>query len=157
MAHRYQAQIEWSREPQQAFIDNRYSRRHHIHFDGGLSLAASSSPTVVPLPYSDPNAADPEELLVAALSSCHMLWFLSLAAQQGWCVEHYHDAAEGVMQRNAAGKLAITQVVLQPQVRFSGTPPSAEQFQALHEQAHAECFIAHSVTAEVVCQAMIRA
>jgi organic hydroperoxide reductase OsmC/OhrA len=97
----YTAEIIWSRSGQK-FIDNRYSRKHILRFDGGIEIAGSSSPYVVPLPYSAVDAVDPEEAFVASLSSCHMLWFLSIAVKHGFVVDDYHDAAEGVMARNAA-------------------------------------------------------
>ena len=118
MSH-YTAQILWQRDGQD-FLGDRYSRRHLIRFDGGAELAGSSSPHVVPVPKSDPSAVDPEEAFVASLSSCHMLWFLSLAARGGFCVDRYTDNAQGLMARNAAGKMAMTQVTLRPEVVFSG-------------------------------------
>lgn len=151
MSH-YTAEILWSRG-EQAFVDNKYSRAHRWVFDGGLEVPASSSPSVVPLPFSVPGAVDPEEAFVASLSSCHMLWFLSLAAGRGHCVDLYEDKASGVMGRNAEGKVAMLKVTLSPWVRFSGdTRPSAEELRHLHELAHEECFIAHSVRTEVVCE-----
>lgn len=146
----YTARVAWQRDPLEAFTDNRYSRRHELHFDGGAVLAGSSSPSVVPLPWSDASAVDPEELFVASLASCHMLWFLSLAARQGWRVDRYEDDASGTLARNAAGRQAMTHVLLRPQVRCIGQrQPTAAELQALHEQAHEACFIANSVTTEV--------
>lgn len=147
----YTAEIEWERGSQ-AFTDNRYSRAHRWRFDGGLVVPGSSSPHVVPSPRSDPAAVDPEEAFVAALSSCHMLWFLSLAAANGWCVDRYRDQAEGIMGKNAAGAVAMTRVTLHPEVAFSGerVPTKAEQ-EALHEQAHRSCYIANSVKTDVRC------
>ncbi len=151
--HEYTARIEWQRNAGEAFTDNRYHRRHRLQFDGGAEWAGSSSPAVVPLPLSDASAVDPEEMFVAALSSCHMLWFLSLAAQAGFVVERYTDQAAGVMQRNAAGKLAMTRVTLRPQVQFAaGGAPEFAQLQALHHRAHEECFIANSVNCPVLCE-----
>lgn len=150
----YTAKVLWQRHPLEAFNDNRYSRRHTISFDGGAELAASSSPSVVPLPLSDASAVDPEEMFVASLSSCHMLWFLSLAAAAGHRVQRYEDEAVGTMARNAEGRIAMTRVVLRPHVVFvSGTAaPEANALQALHHEAHAKCFIANSVRTEVLCQ-----
>jgi organic hydroperoxide reductase OsmC/OhrA len=150
--HHYTAQILWERGGQD-FTGNRYSRRHLIRFDGGAELAGSSSPHVVAVPLSDPSAVDPEETFVASLSSCHMLWFLSLAAGQGFCVDRYADNAQGVMARNAAGKMAMTVVTLHPQVAFSGERlPTREELDGLHHRAHGECFIANSVTTDVRCE-----
>lgn len=153
----YHAEITWTRDATpQDFLKNRYSRRHLLRFDGGAQLAGSSSPHVVPLPWSDAAAVDPEEAFVAALSSCHMLWFLSIAARQGFCVDDYRDAAEGVMARNAQGRMAMTVVTLRPAVRFGGNPqPTHEQLHALHHEAHEQCFIANSVTTEVRCEPVL--
>ncbi|TBU97410.1 OsmC family protein [Phytopseudomonas dryadis] len=148
----YHATILWLRG-EQAFLDNRYSRAHRWQFDGGLEVAASSSPHVVPLPMSDASAVDPEEAFVASLSSCHMLWFLSLAAKQGFQVDRYEDCARGTLARDSQGKLAMTEVVLRPRVSFGAGPqPDAPQLQALHHAAHEACFIANSVTSEVRCE-----
>jgi organic hydroperoxide reductase OsmC/OhrA len=145
----YSSHILWQRGDQD-FPGNRYSRRHLIRFDGGAELAASSSPQVVPEPLSDPAAVDPEEMFVASLSSCHMLWFLSIAARRGFCVDRYADHAHGLMARNAAGKMAMTQVTLYPEVVFSGPKrPTRQQIDELHHKAHEECFIANSVTTDV--------
>jgi organic hydroperoxide reductase OsmC/OhrA len=116
-------------------------------------VAGSSSPHVVPLPYSDASAVDPEETFVASLSSCHMLWFLSIAAKRKFCIDAYIDNPVGVMEKNADGRLAITVVTLHPRVTFSGDkPPTQEQLEALHHQAHDECFIANSVKTEIRCE-----
>lgn len=150
----YTAHVLWQRGPLEAFNDNKYSRRHTIRFDGGVDLPASSSPTVVPLPLSDASAVDPEEMFVASLASCHMLWFLSLAAVAGHRIDSYEDAAVGTMARNAEGRVAMTQVRLRPRVTFvPGTAgASAAALQALHHEAHEKCFIANSVKTEVVCE-----
>ena len=147
------AHIHWQRPPGEAFSDNRYSRRHEWQFDGGATVSGSSSPHSVPLPYSDPAAVDPEEAFVAALASCHMLWFLSLAAKAGWVVDSYRDAASGVLARNAAGKFAMTVVTLHPAVAWSGArQPDAAERTRLHHAAHEACYIANSVTTDVRCE-----
>ena len=121
-------------------------------------MAGSSSPSVVPLPYSDAAAIDPEEAFVSALSSCHMLWFLSLAAARGFCVDRYDDAATGVMKKNAEGRVAMTLVTLHPKVDFSGDRvPSPGEIEQLHHQAHEACFIANSVKTEVRCEPVVGA
>lgn len=148
----YRAEVVWQRG-EQDFLGNRYSRRHVLRFDGGAEIAGSSSPHVVPLPMSDASAVDPEEAFVASLASCHMLWFLSIAAKRRFCVDDYQDSACGLMQENAAGKLFIAQVTLRPAVRFSGERlPSREQIEQMHHQAHEECFIANSVKSEGRCE-----
>jgi organic hydroperoxide reductase OsmC/OhrA len=148
MAH-YTAQLQWQRKEGEAFTDQRYSRHHTLRFDGGAVLAGSSSPAVVPLPFSDASAVDPEEMFVAALSSCHMLWFLSIAASHGHVVDAYDDEAIGVMARDAQRRMAMTVVALRPRVQFAGTAPSAEALAALHHEAHEQCFIANSVKTDV--------
>jgi organic hydroperoxide reductase OsmC/OhrA len=149
----HHAHIHWQRPPGQAFTDNRYSRAHAWQFDGGAVVAGSSSPHSVPLPYSDPAAVDPEEAFVAALASCHMLWFLSLAASAGWVVDGYRDDAVGVLARNAAGRFAMTVVTLRPAVTWGGTrQPDAVEQARLHHAAHEACYIANSVTTDVRCE-----
>ena len=147
------AQLQWQRGAHETFTDQRYSRRHTLRFDGGAVLVASSSPAVVPLPMSDAAAVDPEEMFVAALSSCHMLWFLSLAAARGHVVERYEDEAVGLMARNARGRMAMTVVTLRPQVSFEpANAPDAAALAVLHHAAHEACFIANSVHSDVRCE-----
>jgi organic hydroperoxide reductase OsmC/OhrA len=147
----YGATVVWRREGA-GFTDGRYSRGHVWRFDGGIEVAASASPHVVPVPMSVAAAVDPEEAFVAALASCHMLWFLSLAAKAGCLVEWYRDEAVGVMGKNSEGKLAMTEVALRPAVVFAPEhAPTPEQLQQLHHQAHEQCFIANSVKTNVRC------
>jgi organic hydroperoxide reductase OsmC/OhrA len=155
--HEYTADIVWSRGDQ-PFLDNRYSRRHLIRFDGGVELPGSSSPNIVPLPMSDESAVDPEEAFVASLSSCHMLWFLGIAAKRRFCVDHYADHALGVMGLNARGKVAMLTVTLRPEVQFSGERlPTRALLDAMHHEAHEQCFIANSVLTEVRCEPILSA
>lgn len=150
--HLYIAHIIWNRG-EQPFLDGLYSRRHMIRFDGGVELPGSSSPHVVRVPMSDPSAVDPEEAFVASLSSCHMLWFLSIAAARKFRVEHYSDHAEGVMGKNEKGRLAMKIVTLRPEVSFSGERrPTQTEFLAMHHEAHDECFIASSVLTQIKCE-----
>jgi organic hydroperoxide reductase OsmC/OhrA len=142
----YGAAISWDRGDA-PFVDKRYSRAHLWRFDGGSVIRASSSPESVPLPYSDPSAVDPEEAFVAALASCHMLWFLAIAAKNGFCVQLYRDDAVGLMARNAQGKLCITSVRLRPHAVFTRSKvPSPVRLREMHEEAHQECYLANSVT-----------
>ena len=153
MSSDHSARVHWQRQTDEAFADNRYSRRHEWQFDGGATVPASSSPHSVPLPWSDPAAVDPEEAFVAALASCHMLWFLFLAAKAGWVVDSYRDDASGVLARNAAGKLAMTVVTLRPAVAYGGERrPDATEQARLHHAAHEACYIANSVTTDVRCE-----
>jgi organic hydroperoxide reductase OsmC/OhrA len=141
----YTAVISW-RRGDAAFVDNRYSRGHVWAFDGGAEVQASSSPVSVPVPLSVASAVDPEEAFVASLSSCHMLWFLAIAAKQGWLVDEYVDHAVGYLEKNDEGRLAMTRVVLRPVVTFgSDAGPAAAQLRELHDRAHHECYIANSV------------
>ncbi len=151
----HKATIVWERG-EQAFSDNTYSRGHLWKFDGGLTVPASASPDVVPLPMSVAESVDPEEAFVAALSSCHMLTFLAIAAKRGFVIDSYTDAAVGMMGKNADGKIGITQVVLAPKISFAGSRiPTSQQLHKLHDQAHHNCFIANSVTTEVVTRVTV--
>ena len=135
-----------------AFESGKYSRRHEWSFDGGVVVPGSSSPHVVPVPMSDPSAVDPEEALVAAASSCHLLSFLWVAHQAGFVVESYSDAAEGVMGKDERGKIAVTAIKLRPAIRFSGREPSREELDRLHHEAHEACFIASSLRTDVTVE-----
>ena len=150
----HSATIAWSRPPDQGtFLDGKYSRRHVWQFDGGAEVLASSAPSSVPLPMSAEDAVDPEEALVAALSSCHMLFFLAIAGKRGFVVERYRDAADGELGKLGPGKHAITAVTLRPRVVFGAGPrPDATQLAALHHEAHQRCYIANSITAKVTIE-----
>lgn len=148
----YKSSVIWNRG-NQLFTDNRYSRSHKWKFDGGIEIQASSSPQVVALPYSDANAIDPEEAFVASLSSCHMLWFLSIAAKNNFCVDSYFDEAYGVMGKDDAGRFFVAHVMLQPKTLFLGDHlPTKEELVLMHDKAHKECFIANSVKTHVQCK-----
>lgn len=151
MAHLHTAHVLWeSNTPD--FVKNTYSRAHHWSFDGGQTVLASSSPSVVRVPFSDPAGIDPEEALVAAISSCHMLTFLYYAAKGGFTVARYEDNAEGLMGKNAQGRIAVTRCTLKPNVTFTGKAPTRAELDHLHHVAHEECFIANSVTTEIICE-----
>jgi organic hydroperoxide reductase OsmC/OhrA len=150
MTHEYRATVRWTRGDA-TFTDQRYSRGHTWSFDGGITVPASSSPLSVRLPYSVAEAVDPEEAFVAAVSSCHMLTFLYVAAKQGFVVDAYSDEAVGEMTKNEKGKLWVSKVTLAPAITFSGARrPTPEQLDALHHDAHEECFIANSVKSDVI-------
>jgi organic hydroperoxide reductase OsmC/OhrA len=149
MAH-YQAQIFWQRQREEPFLDLRYSRAHSWKFDGGVVVPASSAVHSVPLPYSKAENVDPEEGLVAAISSCHMLTFLYVAAKARFIVDSYDDTAVGTMAKDSRGRQAITTVVLAPQILFSGArEPNDEIVQQLHHDAHEQCYVANSVRSEI--------
>jgi len=150
--HTYEASISWRRGDQE-FGNNRYNRGHLWSFDGGAQIPASSSPYVVPEPMSVAANVDPEEALVAATSSCHMLFFLSIAARRGFVVDSYVDRASGVMAKNSDGKLAMTRITLRPQIAFSGQRmPTQQELDAIHHDSHEQCYIANSIKAEIVLE-----
>lgn len=139
------ATLAWTRGDA-TFTYETYSRDHRLVFENGLETLASSAPAYA----GNPKALNPETLLVGALASCHMLTFLAVCAKRGYVVERYEDSASGRLDKNAEGRMAITHVTLRPKVAFSGEKqPSAEELERLHERAHANCFIANSVRAEV--------
>ena len=145
----YSATVRWTRGGDD-FLSNRYSRAHDWQFDGGALVKASASPQIVPEPWSKPENVDPEEAFVASLSSCHMLFFLSIAASKGFLVESYEDNASGVLAKNDEGKLVMTEVTLNPVAAFGGaSQPQAEDIAAIHHSAHRQCFIANSVKTKV--------
>ncbi|GGF45548.1 peroxiredoxin [Azorhizobium oxalatiphilum] len=149
MAHLYTATIRWERG-EAVFTDGRYSRAHRLIFDG-LEVPGSSAPSSVRVPLSREDALDPEEAVVAALSSCHMLFFLDFARRAGFTVDSYTDAATGEMAPNDKGKLYLATITLKPNVVFSGSKaPTAEEVEALHHHAHEECYIANSVRGDVL-------
>ena len=145
----YNASITWNRDGAK-FTDNRYRRLHTWTFGEGLAVPASASPHSVPLPLSEARAVDPEEALVAAVSSCHMLWFLSIAARRGFVVDRYSDSPVGTLGTNAEGREAITVITLRPEVIFTGDKrPTSDDITAMHHEAHEVCCLANSVTAEI--------
>jgi len=148
----YTATIRWHRSGNGDFTKGQYSRAHEWSFDGGIVLAASASPHVVSAPWSDPGGVDPEEAFVASLSSCHMLFFLDYARRDGWTVDSYHDDAEGLMDKRADGKMAVSRVTLRPRIIWHGVAPDEDDIAELHHRAHADCFIANSVTTEVTVE-----
>ncbi len=149
--HTYTATIRWSRGDED-FASGRYSRGHVWSFDGGAEVPASSSPLSVRVPYSVAENVDPEEAFVAALSSCHMLFFLHFAQRAGYVVNAYTDDADGIMEKNDDGKMAVTRVTLRPIVEYEGEPPDRAEAEKLHHESHEACFIANSVKSEIVVE-----
>jgi organic hydroperoxide reductase OsmC/OhrA len=145
------ATVEWRADGPGRFRDGSYSRVHTLSFDGGAEVKASASPHNVPQPLADPAGVDPEEMLVAATASCHMLWFLHLARDAGLDVSSYRDEAFGRLG-NLDGRIAITRIVLRPRIAFEGDAPDAETLARLHHEAHERCFIANSLKSEVVVE-----
>ena len=148
----YIAKIRWSRTGEGDFTKGQYSRAHEWAFDGGAVVPAGPSPHIVPDPWGNPSGVDPEEAFVASLSSCHMLFFLDFARREGLVIDSYVDEAEGVMEKNADGKIAITQVTLRPRIGWSGAAPDVAAIASLHHRAHEACFIANSVTTKVTVE-----
>lgn len=146
----HSAHIEWQKAPNEVFIDGRYNRVHQWHFDGGFSMPASPSPMIVPSPFSNPDFVDPEEAFIASLASCHMLFFLHFAANQGIVIEGYTDNPVGELDKNDEGKLCITSVTLEPEVILAEQSITHKKSLAeLHHQAHEACFLARSVNFEI--------
>ena len=148
----YTATICWSRKGAEGFAKGQYSRAHEWVFDGGVTVPASPSPHIVPQPWSDLNAVDPEEAFVASLSSCHMLFFVDLARRAGLVVDDYVDEAQGVLDKRADGKMWMSKVILRPRVTWGGDAPDEAAIADLHHQAHEACFIANSVTTEITVE-----
>ena len=147
----YHATIEWKRET--ADFDYRtYNRTHTLSFEGGIRVPGSAAPGNIPRSARGAPGVDPEQAFVASLSSCHMLWFLHLAAEAKLAVERYVDEATGVLEKNAEGRKVMTRVALRPAVAFSGRQPDSAEHAALHERAHHECFLANSVKTEVTVE-----
>jgi len=145
----HRATVRWTHSKGE-FLKGSYSREHTWTFDGGLTVAASSSPAAVPVPMSNPANVDPEEAFVAAIASCHMLTYLYVASRQGFEIFSYEDDAVGVMTKNERGIPWVSSVVLHPQITYAGAKtPTPEEVQALHHAAHEGCFIANSVKTEI--------
>ncbi|WP_160004141.1 OsmC family protein [Rhizobium sp. 18055] len=139
----FTAKVAWTRG-EGSFTDGRYSRGHSWSFDGGATIAASASPHNVPLPYAIAENVDPEEAYVAALSSCHMLFYLWIASKKRIGIDSYVDDAVGVMEK-VDGKMMVSRVELRPQVVYTAEMPSREAQEKMHHQAHELCFLANSV------------
>jgi organic hydroperoxide reductase OsmC/OhrA len=151
MAH-YRATCDWSLGdlPAEDFLKGRYPRGHTVAFEGGPQIRSTASAHVVGNKWAEAGAADPEQMLVSALSVCHMLSFLHVAREAGFAVQRYRDEAEGVLEKNAEGRLAVTRVALRPVIGYAGRAPDAAEAERLHHLAHEACFIANSVKTEVV-------
>jgi organic hydroperoxide reductase OsmC/OhrA len=148
----YTATIRWTRTGDGDFAKGQYSRAHEWAFDGGAVVPASPSPHIVPAPWSDTAGVDPEEAFVASLSSCHMLFFVDFARRDGLVIDSYVDEAEGVLEKGADGRMAMTRVTLRPRVDWDGEAPDAAKLADLHHRAHEACFIANSVKTEVTVE-----
>ncbi len=146
----YKATIKWQRTSPD-FLKGKYSREHTWSFDGGVTVPASASPTVVPAPWSNPAGVDPEEAFVASLSSCHMLTFLHLACKAGFQIDSYEDEAVGRVTKNEKGVPWVSSVTLNPKIVYDGEKlPTPGDEERLHHLAHEHCYIANSVKTEVL-------
>ena len=148
----YTATIRWTRNPSTDFAKGQYSRAHEWAFDGGLTVPASASPHIVPAPWNDLAGVDPEEAFIASLASCHMLFFVDFARRAGFVIDSYVDEAEGVLEKRADGKMWMSRVTLRPRVEWGDAAPDDSAIADLHHRAHEACFIANSVTTEVVVE-----
>ncbi len=148
----HDAFVTWTLQSDADFPKGRYSRAHRITFDGGAEILASAAPSVLGR-WADPAGIDPEEMLVAALSSCHMLTFLDMARRAGFVIDRYADAARGRMGEVTPGRKGLVEVVMRPDITWVGPVPDPEALEALHAASHAECFIANSVRCGVRIEA----
>jgi organic hydroperoxide reductase OsmC/OhrA len=148
----YTATIRWTRDPETDFARGQYSRGHSWSFDGGITLAASASPHIVPAPWSNADAVDPEEAFVASLASCHMLFFVDFARRAGLVIDSYTDEAEGTLDKRDDGKMWMSKVVMRPKIDWGGDAPDEATIADLHHRAHDACFIANSVTTKVTVE-----
>lgn len=145
---RHEAEVRWTLGTHEDFLAGRYSRHHRLRF-GATTVEGSSSPQIVPAPWSTPDAVDPEAAFVASLSACHMLWFLDFARRAGVEVRGYVDSPVGELGPDARGRQAITHVVLRP---FVDCEADKNLLTELHDKAHEACFIANSVLTEVLIE-----
>jgi len=148
----HRATAEWRLGAGEDFLPGRYSRGHTVTFEGGHELPGTASPHVVGNKWAAAGGVDPEEMLTAAISTCHMLSFLHVARTAGFTVVSYRDEAEGLMEKNADGRLAITRAILRPRIVYAGAGPTPEERDRLHHEAHETCFIANSVKTEIVVE-----
>ena len=148
----HHATIRWFASPGKDFAKGQYSRAHSWNFDGLTNVSASASPHIVPMPWANPDAVDPEEAFVASAASCHMLFFLDFARRAGLIVTGYDDEAEGVMEKGNDGKMRITRITLRPRIVYGGDKPEQAVIDELHHKSHEACFIANSITSEIVIE-----
>jgi organic hydroperoxide reductase OsmC/OhrA len=140
----HRASVEWNRSGE--FRYETYSRAHELRFDA-IAVPGNAAAANIPKTVPPRQGVDPEQAFVAALSSCHMLWFLHIAWEEKWVVDRYVDSAVGVLD-----KTWMSRVTLRPKVTFSGRQPSSDELRALHHTAHEKCYIANSVKTEVVIE-----
>ncbi len=148
----HRAVVDWTLAEGEDFANGRYSRGHSVTFEGGHEVPGTASPLVIGKKWAVEGAVDPEQMLVGSISTCHMLTFLHVARLKGFLVTRYRDEAVGVMEKNAAGRVAVTRVTLRPEIAYEGRRPTEAEAHELHHDAHEQCFIANSVKTEVVVE-----
>ncbi len=153
----YHATADWSLEAGGDFAKGRYSRGHTVLFDSGAQVQGTASPHVVGNRWAVEGAIDPEQMLVGAINTCHMLSFLHVAREAGFLITRYHDEAVGVMEKNADGEMWVSKVTLHPQVTYDGRRPTPAERDGMHHKAHHICFIANSVKTQIVVEEKISA
>jgi organic hydroperoxide reductase OsmC/OhrA len=153
----YRATSDWRLKNGEDFRAGRYSRGHKVVFGSGVKAPGTASPHIVGNKWSVPGSIDPEETLVAAINTCHMLSYLHAAREAGFIVAHYRDEAVGVMEKNTAGQLWVSKVTLHPEITFLGAQPTAAEREQMHHAAHEMCFIANSVKTEIVIEEKVSA
>jgi organic hydroperoxide reductase OsmC/OhrA len=144
----HKATLQWKRQSTD-FVYETYDRGHKVGFPGGQNLQNSAAPAF----FGKAELTNPEELLAASLGTCHMLTFLAVACKSRFVVDSYEDEAVAVLEKNEAGKMAVTKIYLRPKVRFSGTAPDAAKLQELHNKAHHNCMIGNSLKTQVIVEA----
>jgi len=153
----YRATSDWSLEAGADFANGRYSRGHSVTFGSGFEAPGTASPHVVGNKWAVAGAVDPEEMLVGAINTCHMLSFLHIAREAGFLVTHYRDEAVGVMSKRDDGEMWVSQVTLHPQIAYQGRQPTQAERDQMHHAAHHICFIANSVKTEIVVEEVVAA
>ena len=146
----YRASVDWALEAGGDFAKGRYSRAHAVNFSEHTMPGTASHHIVGK--WAAPGAVDPEEMLVASISTCHMLTFLHVARLKGFICTRYRDASVGVMENDAEGRMAVTRVTLRPEITYEGRRPTDAERDALHHEAHEQCFIANSVKTVVTVE-----
>lgn len=143
--------VKWKKNSSDNFTNGKYSRVHQWEFDGGMKISASASPEIVPVPMSDPAFIDPEEAFLASVSSCHMLFFLSIAAKKKISIEKYEDNPTAYLGKNESGASVIHTIKLEPHITFNNSfIPEEKEIENIHRLAHSNCFIANSIKAEII-------
>ncbi|MBS0331739.1 MAG: OsmC family protein [Proteobacteria bacterium] len=153
----YYATADWSLEAGGDFPKGRYSRGHMVTFGSGVEVAGTASHQVVGNKWAAPDAIDPEEMLVGAINTCHMLSFLHVAREAGFVVTRYRDAAVGTMTKRDDGEMWVSKVTLRPEITYEGRRPGEAEAHAMHHRAHEMCFIANSVKTEIVVEEVVSA